>query len=110
MRNYFETVKIFSAADLERRVLTGSLNDGVNACVECCDRWANDGAIALEWYGANGQRRSLTFAELRDNAAKFAHYLQSHGIGRGDVVAGPLLRLPDLFTVILGAWRLRALL
>ena len=109
MRDYFEAVKSFSAADLERRVLAGSLTDGVNACVECCDRWARDGAIALEWYGANGQRRTLTFAELRDSAAKFAHYLQSHGIGRGDVVAGLLPRIPDLFTVILGAWRVGAM-
>jgi acetyl-CoA synthetase len=109
MRDYFETVKNFSAADLGRRVLAGSLADGVNACVECCDRWAKDGAIALEWYGANGQRRTLTFAELHDNAAKFAHYLQSHGIGRGDVVAGLLPRIPDLFTVILGAWHVGAM-
>src|SRR5674476_11064 len=48
MRDYFETVKNFSAADVERRVLAGSLADGVNACVECCNRWAKDGAIALE--------------------------------------------------------------
>src|ERR1700687_4225787 len=94
MRDYFGTVKNFSAADLERRVLAGSLVHGVNACVECCDRWAKDGAIALEWYGANGERGTLTFAEMRDNAAKFANYLQSHGIGMGDVVAGPLARVP----------------
>ena len=109
MPDYFGTVKNFSAADLERRVLAGSLSDGVNACVECCDRWAKDGAIALEWYGANGERRTLTFAEMRDNAAKFANYLKSHGIGRGDVVAGLLPRVPDLFTVILGAWRVGAM-
>jgi acetyl-CoA synthetase len=109
MPDYFETVKNFSAADLERRVLAGSLTDGVNACVECCDRWAKDGAIALEWYGANGERRTVTFKEMRDNAGKFANYLQSQGIGRGDVVAGLLPRVPDLFTVILGAWRVGAM-
>ena len=109
MPDYFEAVKNFSAADLERRVLAGSLSDGVNACVECCDRWAKDGAIALEWYGANGERRTLTFTEMRDNAAKFANYLKSHGIGRGDVVAGLLPRVPDLFKVILGAWRVGAI-
>jgi acetyl-CoA synthetase len=109
MRDYFDTVKNFSAADLERRVLAGSLRDGVNACVECCDRWAKDGAIALEWYGANGERRTVTFAAMRENAAKFANYLQSRGIGRGDVVAGLLPRVPDLFTVILGAWRVGAI-
>jgi acetyl-CoA synthetase len=109
MRDYFESVKNFSAADLEGRVLAGSLGGGVNACVECCDRWAKDGAIALEWYGANGERRTLTFAEMRDNAAKFANYLRSLGTGKGDVVAGLLPRVPDLFTVILGAWRVGAM-
>ncbi len=109
MRDYFATVKNFSAADLERRVLAGSLVHGVNACVECCDRWAKDGAIALEWYSANGERATVTFAEMRGSAAKFANYLQSQGIGRGDVVAGLLPRIPDLFTVILGAWRVGAM-
>ena len=109
MRDYFETVKNFSAADLERRTLAGSLSDGVNACIECCDRWAKNGAIALEWYGTNGERRTLTFKEMRDNAGRFANYLQSQGIGRGDVVAGLLPRVPDLFTVILGAWRIGAM-
>src|SRR5262249_6595331 len=34
MRDYAETVKNFSAADLERRTLAGSLGGGVNACIE----------------------------------------------------------------------------
>jgi acetyl-CoA synthetase len=109
MRDYFEAVKDFSAADLERRTLAGSLSEGVNACIECCDGWAKNGAIALEWYGANGGRRTVTFEEMRDNAARFANHLQTRGIGRGDVVAGLLPRIPDLFTVILGAWRIGAI-
>ena len=88
MRDYFETVRNFSAVDLERRTLAGSLCDGVNACVECCDRWAKNGAIALEWYSAKGERRTVTFKEMSDHAGRFANYLQSQGIGNGDVVAG----------------------
>jgi acetyl-CoA synthetase len=109
MRDYAEAVRNFSATDLERRTLAGSLGDGVNACVECCDRWAKNGAIALECYSAKGERKTVTFKEMRDNAGKFANYLQSQGIGKGDVVAGLLPRLPDLFTVILGAWRVGAM-
>lgn len=37
MRDYFEAVRDFSAAELEKKVLQGSLSTGVNACVECCD-------------------------------------------------------------------------
>ncbi len=109
MRDYAEAVRNFSATDLERRTLAGSLGDGVNACVECCDRWAKNGAIALEWCGRMGEHRTVTFKGMRDNAGKFANYLQSQGIGKGDVVAGLLPRLPDLFTVILGAWRVGAI-
>ena len=109
MRDYFEAVRNFSAAELEKKVLQGSLSTGVNACVECCDRWAKDGTVALEWYGASGERKTVTFAQMRADSARFANYLKSRGIGTGDVVAGLLPRIPDLFTVILGAWRIGAL-
>ena len=35
MRDYAEAVKNFSAAELERKVLHGSLANGVNACEPC---------------------------------------------------------------------------
>ncbi len=109
MRDYFEAVENFSIADLEKKVLQGSLSTGVNACVECCDRWAKHGAIALEWYGANGERKTVTFAQMCDDSARFANYLKGRGIGAGDVVAGLLPRIPDLFTAILGTWRIGAI-
>ena len=109
MRDYFEAVRDFSAAALEKKILQGSLSAGLNACVECCDRWAHDGAVALEWYGASGDRKTVTFEQMRDDSARFANYLKSRGIGAGDVVAGLLPRVPDLFTVVLGAWRIGAL-
>jgi acetyl-CoA synthetase len=105
MRDYADTIRHFSAAALERSVLQGSLSSGLNACVECCDRWAAEGAVALEWYGAQGERRTVTFAQLRDDSARFANLLRSRGIGAGDVVAGLLPRIPDLLTVVLGTWR-----
>lgn len=100
MRDYFEAVRDFSAAELEKKVLQGSLSTGVNACVECCDHWAKDGAVALEWYGASGERKTVTFAQMRVDSARFANYLRSRGIGAGDVVAGLLPRIPELLTVI----------
>lgn len=61
MRDCVEAVSNFSAADLEKKVLHGSLSAGVNACVECCDRRAQDGAVALEWYRAAGERKTVAF-------------------------------------------------
>jgi acetyl-CoA synthetase len=87
-------------------VLNGSLRDGVNACVECCDRHASDPtAVALNWEDKAGHRDSVTFAELSRRAARFANLLTAQGIGPGDRVAGLLPRVPDLLTVILGTWR-----
>ena len=84
MRDYFEAVRDFSAAALEKKILQGSLSAGLNACVECCDRWAHDGAVALEWYGASGDRKTVTFEQMRDDSARFANYLKSRGIGAGE--------------------------
>ena len=109
MRDHADAVLNFSATALEQAVLQGSLSGGLNACVECCDRWAVGGAVALEWFGAAGGRRSISFAQLRDDSARFANHLRSRGIGPGDVVAGLLPRIPDLLTVVLGAWRIGAL-
>jgi acetyl-CoA synthetase len=109
MQGYHEAVKNFSAAGLEKKVLLGSLSTGVNACIECCDRWAHGGGVALEWYGASGERKTVTFAQLHADSARFANLLKSRGIGAGDVVAGLLPRTPDLLTVILGTWRIGAL-
>ena len=89
----------------EEAKLSGSLTEGLNACVECCDRWAEPGKVALEWEDHAGHRATVTFAELRERAARFANVLKSHGIGAGDVVACMLPRIPDLLTVALGTWR-----
>jgi len=109
MRDYVEAIKNFSTTELERAVLQGSLSTGLNACVECCDRWSKDGAVGLEWYGTSGEHKTVTFAQMRDSSARFANYLSSQGIQSGDVVAGLLPRIPDLLTVILGTWRIGAI-
>jgi acetyl-CoA synthetase len=108
MRAYSEAYDNFSIEALERRVLHGSLSGGLNACLECCDRWAADGRVALEWFGADGQHQSVTFATFQADAARFANLLTERGIGPGDVVAGLMPRVPELLVAILGAWRVGA--
>jgi acetyl-CoA synthetase len=108
MRDYLETYRNFSREVLEREVLEGRLDRGLNAAIECCDRWALPGRIALEWMGIDGARESLSFLELREQSARFANLLTARGIGRGDVVAGLLPRVPELLIVVIGTWRLRA--
>ena len=64
--------------------------------------------VALEWFGAHGERESITFGTFRADAARFANLLSAQEIGPGDVVAGLLPRIPELLTVILGTWRVGA--
>jgi acetyl-CoA synthetase len=109
MRDYQAAYREFSVEKLEREVLQGSLAEGLNACVECCDRWAGDNSVALEWVGRDETRETLTFLELHDASARFANLLHSRGIGRGDTVAGLLPRIPELLVVVLGTWRVGAI-
>ncbi len=101
---YADAMATFRVEDLAAR-LHGNLELGLNACVECCDRHVASGGIALNWESQDGSRASVSFAELRDQSARFARFLTARGIGAGDVVAGMLPRTPELLVTILGTWR-----
>jgi acetyl-CoA synthetase len=105
---YAEHMAAFRIEELAAK-LSGDLETGVNACVECCDRHIAPGKIALEWESAAGRRASYTFEQMRDLSARFAHYLKARGVGPGDVVAGLLPRTPELLITILGTWRAGAI-
>ncbi|VXC41051.1 AMP-binding protein [Pseudomonas sp. 8O] len=107
MHDYFSAARQFDPSRAMADALTGN-RDALNACVECCDRHAASGAIALYWEGQGGERSCWTFAELQEQASRFSHYLSSQGIGAGDVVAGLLPRSPELLVTILGTWRIGA--
>lgn len=88
--------------------LSGDLDAGLNASIECCDRHAQPGRVALFWEGSDGRSRTYTFEELKEYSARLANFLQSAGVQPGDRVAGLLPRIPELLILILGAWRLGA--
>ena len=101
---YEDFIATFSAAEIERR-LSGSLDWGLNACVECCDRHADPGRAALALPKEGGGSARLTFDELKERSARLANLLQARGVRPGDRVAGLLPRTPDLLVVILGTLR-----
>jgi acetyl-CoA synthetase len=105
MLDYETVYREFSLQALERQVLQGSLATGVNACVECCDRWADGERVALNWVGRDFSQEKFSFRDLQLSSARFANLLRAREIGRGDVVAGFLPRIPELLTVVLGVWR-----
>jgi acetyl-CoA synthetase len=102
--SYEEAIAGFSRKALEA-TLAGDLAHGLNACVECCDRHAAPGRVALRWRSHDGREGQLSFTGLKERSARFANVLAAHGVGPGDVVAGLLPRVPELLTVILGSWR-----
>ncbi|SEC72756.1 acetyl-CoA synthetase [Rhizobiales bacterium GAS188] len=108
MRDYRDAYAELSVQRLAGEVLQGSL-DGMNAAVECCDRWAGDGRPALHWISKDFAEETVSFEALRDRSARFANLLRSRGIGQGDVVGGLLPRLPELLVVALGTWRAGAI-
>ncbi len=94
----------FTARQVEAE-LSGDLDRGLNAYIECCDRHSHSDGIALFWEGRDGNSATLTFAELREQSARMANFLASRGVRAGDRVAGLLPRIPELLVVILGTWR-----
>jgi len=108
MRDYRTAYRDFSMSDFAREILAGDLDGGLNAAIECCDRWAEGDRVAINWIGKDFSEETITFAELRAQSIRFANLLRARGIGRGDVVGAMLPRIPELFVVALGAWRIGA--
>jgi acetyl-CoA synthetase len=109
MRDYQAAYRDLSVEALERRFLQGRLATGLNACVECCDRWSAQDRAALNWVGRDLAQERVSYAELHESAGRFANLLAQQGVGAGDVVAGLLPRIPELLTVVLGTWRAGAI-
>ncbi|MBT5459983.1 MAG: AMP-binding protein, partial [Rhodospirillaceae bacterium] len=51
------------------------------------DRNAASGGTAIDWHGADGSQRALTFAELAEASNRFASVLAGLGVSKGDRVA-----------------------
>ncbi len=107
MRDYVTAATGFDYASTANADLAGSL-DALNACVECCDRHALPGRIALFWEGRDGSSANYSFSQLKELSGRFANFLHSQGVRPGDCVSGLLPRTPELLITILATWRLGA--
>ena len=87
MRDYLSATAQFDYQHTVDAALSGTL-EALNACVECCDRHALPGRIALFWEGRDGASATYTFSDLQDKAARFANFLLAQGVQKGDKVAG----------------------
>lgn len=65
--------------------------------------------LALLWEGEDGDARSLTYGELRDEVCKAANALHSIGIKRGDRVGIFMPMLPETAIAVLAVSRIGAI-
>lgn len=83
----------------------------LNVAENCLDRHVEAGhgsQVAYHWEGEPGDKRTITYAELRDEVAKFANVLKGLGVTRGDRVAVYLPMIPELPVTMLACARIGA--
>jgi acetyl-CoA synthetase len=79
---------------------------GLNIAHEAVDRHALEPdahRVAIRWLGKSGERRDITYRELRLLTNRFANVLRSLGVGKGDRVFVLAGRIPELYVACLGA-------
>ncbi len=83
----------------------------LNVAVNCVDRHVDAGRgakVALHWEGENGDRATVTYADLQRRVAQAAHALTSLGVGPGDRVVIYLPVLVETVVVALACARIGA--
>lgn len=79
-----------------------------NIATYCCDRWTKSGRTALITEDSR-EITEYTFADLQDRANRFATYLRSQGIERGDRVAVDGTQRVEVLATHLACWKLGAI-
>jgi acetyl-CoA synthetase len=84
----------------------------LNVCFNCVDRHVEAGhgdKVAFYWEGEpEGERRELTFADLRSEVVRFANGLKSLGVKKGTPVAIYMGMVPQLPVAMLACTRIGA--
>jgi acetyl-CoA synthetase len=75
----------------------------LNIAHECVDRHAATGRVAVRIAHADGRDQRVTFAELSQWSARFAHWLEARGVARGERVAIMLEPSLAFYAALFGA-------
>ncbi|MGN6608349.1 MAG: AMP-binding protein, partial [Jatrophihabitans sp.] len=98
----------WSGAPVAKWFIGGKLNVAYN----CVDRHVEAGhgeQVAYHWEGEPGDKRAITYAELKDLVCQAANALTSLGVHRGDRVAIYMPMIPETVVAMLACARLGAL-
>lgn len=102
----YETALAGFSWEAARTELEGLPGGGLNIAYEAVDQQVRAGrgeTVALIWLGRNGERQTLTYAELAGLSSRFANGLNRLGIQRGDRICALVGRIPELYVTALGA-------
>ena len=77
--------------------------ESLNIAHECVDRYAASGRVAVRVAHADGRDESIGFRDLAEWSSRFAHWLETREVGRGDRVAIMLEPSLAFYAALFGA-------
>jgi acetyl-CoA synthetase len=104
--DYIETWSHFSWSDVWALLDGLPGGNGYNIAHEAVDRHATGARAertAIRWIGKNGERRDISYRELKAETDRFANALRGLGVTPGERVFVLMGRLPELYVAVLGA-------
>jgi len=106
----FLTQTRFSSVDDFKRNLRFIVPDNFNFAYDVMDVWAEEEPekLALLWTNDEGECLRFTFRDLKEQSDRAAAYLQSLGIGRGDMVMLILKRRYEFWLSMLALHKIGA--
>jgi acetyl-CoA synthetase len=99
-------------ADLEEVDFSWFGQGRLNAAYNCVDRHAESqpAKLAIRWVGNTpGERRDLTYRDLKHGVARVANVLRAHGVRRGDRVCLYMPMIPEAAFAMLACARIGAI-
>ena len=85
----------------------GNINIGYLAADRHVDA-GNGDRIAIRWLGRKGERREVSYYQLKADSDSFANVLRDFDVGPGDTVFALSERLPELYVAALGTLKNRS--
>ena len=97
--------------DLEEVDFSWYAQGRLNAAYNCVDRHAQKqpNKLALRWVGNTpGERRDVTYRELKHQVARVANVLKAHGVQKGDRICIYMPMIPEAVFTMLACARIGA--
>ncbi|WP_028862675.1 acetate--CoA ligase [Psychromonas aquimarina] len=106
---YKDTYEHFIWQLAQRRIKGGKT--GLNIAFETVDRHVDEGfgaQTAIRWLSKQGLQKEISYADLKDQSARFASILQDLGLQPQETVFGLCTRVPQLYQALLGTLKFGA--